>query len=233
MEPVVEHRRDGCRARARAAPRATRASSSLAVETQRLGRRRVAADVGLDQPQLQRQGDQPLLRAVVQVALEPPALGVAGGDDPLARGLQLGEPRLRTRRGAARSRARSRRRRAPPRPARGRRRATRRRRARRTGGRRARRGATERRPPARRQRSPSAPAYGAAEQARDRRAPCASAACSASPRRCAGRGTGRRGRRAPAASAAGRRGTRAGRSSSEQRGDPQQGLGALARRRGR
>ena len=38
--------------------------------------------------------DEPLLRAVVQVALEPPALGVAGRDDPLARRLQLGEPRL-------------------------------------------------------------------------------------------------------------------------------------------
>ena len=29
-------------------------------------------------------GDQPLLGAVVQVALEPPPLGVAGRDDPLA-----------------------------------------------------------------------------------------------------------------------------------------------------
>ena len=61
-----------------------------------LRRRRVAADVGLDQPQLQRERDEPLLRAVVQVALEPPALGVAGRDDALARGLQLGEPRLAT-----------------------------------------------------------------------------------------------------------------------------------------
>ena len=51
---------------------------------QRLGRRRVAADVGLDQPELQGEGDQPLLGAVVQVALEPPPLGVAGRDDPLA-----------------------------------------------------------------------------------------------------------------------------------------------------
>ena len=39
---------------------------------------------GLDQPELQGQCDQPLLSAVVQVALEPPPLGVAGRDDPLA-----------------------------------------------------------------------------------------------------------------------------------------------------
>ena len=38
--------------------------------------------------------DEPLLRAVVEVALEPPPLGVAGGDDALARGAQLGEPVL-------------------------------------------------------------------------------------------------------------------------------------------
>ena len=50
----------------------------------RLGRRRVAADVGLDQPELHGQRDQPLLSAVVQVALEPPPLGVAGRHDPLA-----------------------------------------------------------------------------------------------------------------------------------------------------
>ena len=50
---------------------------------QLLGRRRVAADVGLDQPQLQGEGDQPLLRAVVQVALEPAPLGVAGRDQAL------------------------------------------------------------------------------------------------------------------------------------------------------
>ena len=49
-----------------------------------LGRRRVAADVGLDQAELQREGDQPLLGAVVQVALEPPPFRVAGRDDPLA-----------------------------------------------------------------------------------------------------------------------------------------------------
>ena len=40
-------------------------------------------------PQLHRQRDEPLLRTVVEVALEPPALGVAGLDDPRARSLQL------------------------------------------------------------------------------------------------------------------------------------------------
>ena len=37
------------------------------------------------QPQHQRERDEPLLRAVVQVALQPPALGVARGDDARAR----------------------------------------------------------------------------------------------------------------------------------------------------
>ena len=50
---------------------------------QGLGRRGVATDVGADQPQLHGQGHQPLLRAIVQVALEPPPLGVARGDDAL------------------------------------------------------------------------------------------------------------------------------------------------------
>ena len=39
--------------------------------------------------QQQRERDEPRLRAVVQVALEPPALGVAGLDEPRARGAQL------------------------------------------------------------------------------------------------------------------------------------------------
>ena len=71
-----------------------RASSSLAVVTSSSadGSSRIRF---CEEPQLQRDRDQALLRAVVQVALEPPALGVAGRDDPLARGLQLGQPRLR------------------------------------------------------------------------------------------------------------------------------------------
>ena len=38
----------------------------------------------LDQPELQGEGDQPLLGSVVQVALESPPLGVTGRDEPLA-----------------------------------------------------------------------------------------------------------------------------------------------------
>ena len=41
-----------------------------------------------------RDREQPLLRAVVQVALEPPALGVTGGDEPLPRGLRVVEEPL-------------------------------------------------------------------------------------------------------------------------------------------
>ena len=40
-------------------------------------------------PQVERDRHEPLLRAVVQVALEPPALGVAGLDDARARRGQL------------------------------------------------------------------------------------------------------------------------------------------------
>ena len=64
-----------------------------------LRRRRVLVDLVLDQPQLHRQRDEPLLRAVVEVALEPPPLVVAGGDDPL-------EPRPRLERDARRRRDR-------------------------------------------------------------------------------------------------------------------------------
>ena len=51
----------------------------------------------LDHAQLERHGHEPRLRPVVEVALEPPALGVAGSDDALARRAQLGEPVLRLR----------------------------------------------------------------------------------------------------------------------------------------
>ena len=46
-------------------------------------------DAVAQQAELQGDADEPLLRAVVEVALEPPPLVVAGGDDPLARVLQL------------------------------------------------------------------------------------------------------------------------------------------------
>ena len=44
----------------------------------------IAPDVGAEHPQLERERDEPLLGAVVQVALEPAPLGVAGRDDALA-----------------------------------------------------------------------------------------------------------------------------------------------------
>ena len=59
-----------------------------------LGVPRVVADPPLDQRELQGERDQPLLGAVVQVALDAAPLGVGGGDDALARGLQLGQPRV-------------------------------------------------------------------------------------------------------------------------------------------
>ena len=52
----------------------------------------IAPDVRADHPQLQRQGDESLLRPVVQVTLEPAALGVTRRHDPLARRLHLGQP---------------------------------------------------------------------------------------------------------------------------------------------
>ena len=61
---------------------------------ERLGRCRVAADVGADQPQLHGERDEPLLRAVVQVALQPPPLGVAGGDDAAGATPAPRQPRL-------------------------------------------------------------------------------------------------------------------------------------------
>ena len=45
-------------------------------------------------PQVQRDGDEPLLRPVVQVALQAPALGVGGGDDARLRGAQVDDARV-------------------------------------------------------------------------------------------------------------------------------------------
>ena len=50
-----------------------------------------AAGAALERAQPQRERDELLLRAVVEVALEPPPLGLAGGDDPLPRGVHLVE----------------------------------------------------------------------------------------------------------------------------------------------
>jgi len=51
---------------------------------------RVGVEQRLHQPDLDRQGDEVLLGAVVQVALDPPPRLVGGGHDPLPRGDQLG-----------------------------------------------------------------------------------------------------------------------------------------------
>ena len=48
-----------------------------------------ASSSRLREPQRQRQRDEPLLRAVVEVALQPPALGGLGLDDARARAAQL------------------------------------------------------------------------------------------------------------------------------------------------
>ena len=67
-----------------AAARSAIASSSSSAASAGSSRRLAAR-----QPQRQRQADEPLLRAVVQVALEPRAGRVGGVDDPRARRAQL------------------------------------------------------------------------------------------------------------------------------------------------
>ena len=59
---------------------------------------RIGLEAALDQVQMERDGHEPLLGAVVQVALDAAPLGVAGGDDPRAgvgqvahRAAQLGD----------------------------------------------------------------------------------------------------------------------------------------------
>ena len=49
----------------------------------------VVPEPRLREPERERERDEPLLRAVVEVSLEPAALVVAGFDDPRARGAQL------------------------------------------------------------------------------------------------------------------------------------------------
>ena len=56
---------------------------------ERLGGGGVGVDLGPHEPELDAERDEALLRAVVQVTLEPPALGVARCDDALPRGPQL------------------------------------------------------------------------------------------------------------------------------------------------
>ena len=88
---MLEHRR--VEAPSQLAELAQREGELVAARRHELLRRRVGADVALQQAQLQRDRDEALLGAVVEVALEPPPLGVAGRDDALPRGLQLDHPR--------------------------------------------------------------------------------------------------------------------------------------------
>ena len=68
-----------------------RQSGFLAGAAHQLGRHRVALGSPLlRHPQVQRQRDQALLGAVVEVALDPPALGVGGLDDARAGAAQVG-----------------------------------------------------------------------------------------------------------------------------------------------
>src|SRR5438874_11146601 len=50
---------------------------------------RIGLDQLLEHLQVDRQSDQVLLRAVMQIPLDVPSLGVLGGDDALPRGAQL------------------------------------------------------------------------------------------------------------------------------------------------
>ena len=57
---------------------------------QLLGRGGIGVDAGLREPERDRKRHEPLLRAVVQVALDPPSGGIARLQDPRARELELG-----------------------------------------------------------------------------------------------------------------------------------------------
>ena len=55
-----------------------------------LGRaRRIALELRLGEPEREGHGDETLLGAVVEIALDPPALGVGGVDDALPRVAQV------------------------------------------------------------------------------------------------------------------------------------------------
>ena len=59
--------------------RLTELTGHLLHELSRLGG--VGLELCARQPQVERQRDQPLLGAIVEVALDPQPLGVGGGDD--------------------------------------------------------------------------------------------------------------------------------------------------------
>ena len=78
-------------------PRASSRSSSSAACSSAMAGSHLIADLGPQQPQREREHHEPLLGAVVEVALEPPPLGIARLDGARARGAQLLEPRPRLR----------------------------------------------------------------------------------------------------------------------------------------
>ena len=80
----------GWRPRASSRSSSSPASSSPAASSQQLGRGvRFRLELRLRHAEKEGRRDEPLLGAVVQVALEPPALLVAGPHDPRARRLQV------------------------------------------------------------------------------------------------------------------------------------------------
>ena len=90
-QPVLEHRR--VEPARELAQLGHRQRELVARRRHELLRRRVVVDAALQQAQLERDRDEPLLGAVVEVALEPAALGVARRHDPLARRPQLHDAR--------------------------------------------------------------------------------------------------------------------------------------------
>ncbi|HTE63610.1 MAG TPA: hypothetical protein VK631_24855, partial [Solirubrobacteraceae bacterium] len=78
---VAEHRGvDPARELAQLLDRELRLLAGLGDQLRRA--RGIGRDARLGEPERDGHRDQPLLRAVVEVALDPPALGVGGGDDP-------------------------------------------------------------------------------------------------------------------------------------------------------
>ena len=76
--------------RSRSSTIASSTSSGRGVEPVVGLRRVLGGDLGGGQAKLEQDAHEPLLRAVVQVATEPPALGVGGRHDARAGGAQLG-----------------------------------------------------------------------------------------------------------------------------------------------
>ena len=72
-------------------------SASRASRRTGCDRRSVGRELRLGEAERHRDRDEPLLRAVVQVALDPPPLRLGRLDEARARSLQLGEPRAQLR----------------------------------------------------------------------------------------------------------------------------------------